>query len=47
MNSVTKSKIKWLSGNKDQIWEQLKEYIEQDQLEEPYGGTLPALENTK
>ncbi len=43
MNSVTKNKIKWLNGDKDALWSQLSEFVEKEQLEEPYGGTLPFL----
>lgn len=39
MDSVTKKKIHFVNGNKDHIKAELLKYIDEDQLEECYGGT--------
>eukprot|EP01118_Nematostelium_gracile_P016428 TRINITY_DN6803_c0_g1_i1.p1 TRINITY_DN6803_c0_g1~~TRINITY_DN6803_c0_g1_i1.p1 ORF type:complete len:250 (-),score=74.53 TRINITY_DN6803_c0_g1_i1:10-759(-) len=41
LHANTKKKIKWVSGTKEDIYRVLKEYIDDDQLEEHYGGTKP------
>ena len=38
LDPVTKEKIHWVSGNKDQIGQYLQKHIDEEQIEERFGG---------
>jgi len=38
MHSVTKKKIHWLSGGKEEIFKVMSQFISEGNLEEQYGG---------